>query len=96
MHPDMASALASQHRHEMTAKAGHYAQATQTGETAGACQAAASPRGPRRGVRRAYLSGALLPRYRVSWSRTALSASAPDGAERGRSWVIVISATRGL
>ena len=96
MHPDMASALASQHRHEMTAKAGHHARATQAGETAGACQSAASPRGPRRGARRAYLSGALLPRYRVSWSRTALSASAADGAGRGRSWVIVISATRGL
>jgi hypothetical protein len=96
MHPDMASALASQHRHEMTAKASHHAQATQGSETAGARQAAASPRGPRRGARRAYLSGALLPRYRVSWSRTALSASAPEGAGRGRSWVIVISATRGL
>jgi hypothetical protein len=96
MHPDMASALASQHRHEMTAKASHHAQATQASETAGVSQAAASPRGPRRGARRAYLSGALLPRYRVSWSRTALSASAPDGAGRGRSWVIVISATRGL
>ena len=94
MHPDMASALASQHRHEMTAKASHHVQAAQAGETGGACQPAASPRGPRRGARRAYLSGALLPRYRVSWSRTALSASAPDGAGRGRSWVIVISATR--
>ena len=116
MHPDMASALASQHRHEMTAKAGHHARTTlaaQAGETAEACQtahasqasrstrgtrlqAAASPRGPRRGARRPHLPGALLPRYRVSWSRTALSASAPDGAERGRSWVIVISATRGF
>lgn len=96
MHPDMASALASQHRHEMTAKAGHHAHATHASHTAGACQPAASLRGPRRGARRAYLSGALLPRYRVSWSRTALSASAPGGAERGRSWVIVISATRGL
>ena len=96
MHPDMASALASQHRHEMTTKASHHTQATQANETAGECQPAASPRGPRRGARRAYLSRVLLPRYRVSWSRTALSASAPDGAERGRSWVIVISATRGL
>lgn len=35
---------------------------------------------------------ALLPRYRVSWSRITLS---PAGARgRGRSWVIVISATR--
>lgn len=122
MHPDMASALASQHRHEMTAKAGHHAQVTLAAQAGGSAeahhaspagqayrgawgtgdargtrrQAAASPRGPRRGARRAHLSGALLPRYRVSWSRTALSASAPDGGERGRSWVIVISATRGL
>jgi len=116
MHPDMASALASQHRHEMTAKAGHHARTTlaaQAGETAEACQtahasqasrstrgtrlqAAASPRGPRRGARRPHLPGALLPRYRVTWSRTALSAAAADGARRGRSWVIVISATRGL
>ena len=66
MHPDMASALASQHRHEMTAKAGHHARTTP------------------------------LPRYRVTWSRTALSTAAADGARRGHSWVIVISATRGL
>lgn len=122
MHPDMASALASQHRHEMTAKAGHYARTTlaaQAGETAEACQtahaspaaqvaqvaqvsrgsrlqAAASPRGPRRGARRPHLLGALLPNYRVTWSRTALSTAAADGARRGHSWVIVISATRGL
>jgi hypothetical protein len=41
MHPDMASALASQHRHEMTAKAGHHARTTlaaPAGETAEACQ----------------------------------------------------------
>ena len=96
MHPDMASALASQHRHEMTAKAGLHTRATEASETAGQCQPAASPRGPRRGTRHAYLPGALLPRYRVSWSRTALSAAAADGAHRGHSWVIVISATRGL
>jgi hypothetical protein len=116
MHPDMASALASQHRHEMTAKAGHHARTTlaaQPGETAEACQtahaseasqvargsrlqAAASPRGPRRGARRPRLPGALLPNYRVTWSRTALSTAAADGARRGHSWVIVISATRGL
>ena len=116
MHPDMASALASQHRHEMTAKAGHHARITraaQAGETAEACQAArasqaslstrgtrlqaaASPRGPRRGARRPHLPGALLPRYRITWSRTALSTAAADGARRGRSWVIDISATRGL
>ena len=112
MHPEMASALASQHRHEMTAKAGHQAHAAHVGETAGECQdapgargalgvrtgrrqAATSPWRPRRGTRRPHLPGPL-PRYRVSWSRTALSTAAADGARRGRSWVIVISATRGL
>jgi hypothetical protein len=78
MHPDMASALASQHRHDMTAKASR-------------AQAAAGA-GPRLAAPRAYRPGARLPRYRVSWSRTTLS---PDGAggRRGRSWIIVISAT---
>ena len=101
MHPDMASALASQHRHEMTAKAGHHARTTlpaQAGETAEACQTAHASQAAQvaRGARRPHLSGALLPHYRVSWSRTALSTAAADGASRGRSWVIVISATRGL
>jgi hypothetical protein len=104
MHPDMASALASQHRHDMTAKAGHYTRTTlaaQAGETAEACQTAHASQASQaaqvaRGARRLHLSGALLPHYRVSWSRTALSTAAADGARRGRSWVIVISATRGL
>ena len=104
MHPDMAGALASQHRHEMTAKAGHYTRTTlaaQAGETAEACQTAHASQASQaaqvaRGARRPHLSGALLPHYRVSWSRTALSTAAADGARRGRSWVIVISATRGL
>jgi hypothetical protein len=104
MHPDMASALASQHRHEMTAKAGHYTRTTlaaQAGETAEACQTANASQASQgaqvaRGARRPHLPGALLPHYRVSWSRTALSTAAADGARRGRSWVIVISATRGL
>ena len=101
MHPDMASALASQHRHDMTAKAGHYTRTTlaaQAGETAEACQTAHASQAAQvaRGARRPHLSGALLPHYRVSWSRTALSTAAADGARRGRSWVIVISATRGL
>ena len=104
MHPDMASALASQHRHDMTAKAGHYTRTTlaaQAGETAEARQTAHASQASQaaqaaRGARRPHLSGALLPHYRVSWSRTALSTAAADGARRGRSWVIVISATRGL
>jgi len=51
---------------------------------------AASPRGPRR-----HTPGWRVPRYRVSWSRTTLSPAAVTG-RRERSWVIVISATRGL
>jgi hypothetical protein len=43
---------------------------------------------PRRPARRA------LPSYRVTWSRTTLAAAA--GRRRGRSVVIVISATRVL
>jgi hypothetical protein len=88
----------------MTAKAGHYTRTTlaaQAGETAEACQTAHASQASQaaqvaRGARRPHLSGALLPHYRVSWSRTALSTAAADGARRGRSWVIVISATRGL
>lgn len=37
----------------------------------------------------------LLPRYRLHWSRTTLSGAGVAG-RRERSWVIVISATRGL
>lgn len=62
---------------------------------AGPHRGAASPRVPRRIARRAHLPGALLPRYRVSWSRTTLSAAGGDG-RRARSLVIVISASRGL
>lgn len=51
---------------------------------------AAGPRGPRR-----FAPGAFLPHYRLSWSRTTLS-PATEGGRRGRSYVIVISATRAL
>jgi hypothetical protein len=36
-----------------------------------------------------------VPRYRVHWSRTTLSAAGLPGRHE-RSWVIVISATRGV
>ena len=75
MHPEMASGLAAQHRHDMSTRA----------LAAGRSRAAASPRGPLR----------LLPRYRLSWSRTTLTPAA-GGGRRGRSVVIIISATRGL
>ena len=36
----------------------------------------------------------LLPRYKLTWSRTTLAQAAADRGSR--SWVIVISATRAL
>lgn len=41
-----------------------------------------------RGLRR------LVPRWRVTWSRATLAAAGGSGRP-GRSWVIIISATRG-
>jgi hypothetical protein len=57
---------------------------------AGQRQAATGPRRSRR-----HAAGWRVPRYRVSWSRITLSAAGVTG-RRERSWVIVISATRGL
>jgi len=90
LHPDMASALASEHRRDMMTRVGQAALSAEAREAGRASRrrAAASLRGPRRAAPRAY-----LPRYRVSWSRTTLSPAGAGG--RGRSWVIVISATRG-
>jgi hypothetical protein len=50
----------------------------------------ASPAPAARARRRAHL--VTIPRFRVSWTRTTLAAVA--GRQRGRSVVIVISATR--
>jgi hypothetical protein len=74
MHPEMASALARQHRHDLTSQAAKASQAV--------------------AARRGHPRGGLLPRYRLSWSRATLPAVA--GGRRGRSWVIVISASRAL
>lgn len=79
MHPEMASALATQHRHDTLSRA-----------AASRRHAAAGLRGPRR-----FAPPAFLPRYRLSWSRTTLSPQV-HGGRPGRSWVIIISATRGL
>ena len=64
----------------------HQHELIQRGESR---RAAASLRGPRRPAPRW-----RAPRYRVHWSRTTLSAGEPG--RRERSWVIVISASRGL
>ena len=77
MHPEIASALAEQHRRDLAR------QASQR-------RAAQSARGPRR-----HAPSWRVPRYYVSWSRTTLTPAGATG-RRERSWVIVISATRGL
>jgi hypothetical protein len=82
MHPEMANAMAAQHRHDLTSRSLEAGAADQ--------RHAAGPRGPRR-----FAPGAFLPHYRLSWSRTTLS-PATEGGRRGRSYVIVISATRAL
>jgi len=85
MHPEMAKALAAQHRHDLTSRSLAAGAAGAAGQ-----RHAAGPRGPRR-----FAPGAFLPHYRLSWSRTTLSPAA-EGGRRGRSYVIVISATRAL
>lgn len=80
MHPEMVAALAAEHRHDLTSRS----------LAADQRHAAAGPRGPRR-----FAPGAFFPHYRLSWSRTTLSPAA-GGGRRGRSWVIIISATRGV
>jgi len=86
LHPVMASALASEHRRDMITQASKATRGAEA-DRGSRRRAAASLRGPRRAAPHAY-----LPRYRVSWSRTTLSPAGAGG--RGRSWVIVISATR--
>ena len=80
MHPEIAGLLAEQHQHELRRRAESR-------------HGAASLRGPRRRAPRW-----RAPRYRVYWSGTTLSPVDPAGApgRRERSWVIVISASRGL
>jgi hypothetical protein len=58
-------------------------------------QAARSAGGQRGHVHDTGARGWRLPRYRVHWSRVTVAAIGGAG-RRERSWVIVISATRGL
>ncbi len=83
MHPEMAGVLAGQRYGELTQQAARRHAAVIAREAA-----AAAPR-------RRTMTDVHLPRYRVHWSRTTLSPVGPAGRPE-RSWVIVISATRGL
>ncbi len=92
MHPEMTRHLTEQHRRELTAdgQRAHLAAAARRAARPG--QTASRPlAAPVRAVRWP-VSRALVPRYRLTWTRTTLALA--DSAQRQRSWVIVISATR--
>jgi hypothetical protein len=80
MNPELLSSLAAEHRRDLAV--------ARTARTAPSARTVPSPRAGRPAPRLA------LPRYRVSWTRTSLAAVA--GNRRGKSLVIVISATRTL
>jgi hypothetical protein len=77
MHPEMTSCLAGQRRRELSAAADR-------------AQLAATAR---RSAQFRWSAPVLLPRVRLSWTRTTL-ALAGDGHGPQRSWVLIISATR--
>jgi hypothetical protein len=77
MHPELLSALAAEHRRDLTASLNpRLAPAARE----------SWPRASHRATRQ------MVPRFRVSWTHTTLAAVA--GRRRGRSHVIIISATR--
>lgn len=83
MNPELLSSLAAEHRRDL-----EVARTARTASSARTVPIVPSPRAGRPSPRLA------LPRYRVSWTRTSLAAVA--GNRRGKSLVIVISATRTL
>jgi hypothetical protein len=80
MNVEMASALTRERQRELNRQASRYAARHNSDPTHSAAHAR-----PARHI----------PRYRVSWSRMSLPAIGSAG-RRERSWVIVISATKGL
>jgi hypothetical protein len=82
MHPEIASALADERQRDLARRASKQRQAHEVSEYSD-------------DTSNSHPSGHRIPRYRVSWSRMSLPAIGAAG-RRERSWVIVISATRGL
>ena len=82
MHPVLISSLAAERRRDVAAS--FHPQP----------DPAPAPAPSARELRRAGGPGRVVPSFRVTWSRTTLAAA--TGRHRGRSWVIVISATRAL
>lgn len=84
MHHEMASALVQDRQRELAREASRYA-ARRASDHTGNITADHMPGRARR----------RMPRYHVSWSRMSLPAIGAAG-RRERSWVIVISATKGV
>lgn len=80
MNPQLALSLAAERRRDMTADFNAHRRVAPSSFEH---RATARRRAPR----------LTVPRLRVTWSRTSLAAA---GRHRGRSYVIVISATRTL
>ena len=81
MNPELLSLLAAEHRRDLAAA---------RPAVPGGAVPSGRPVPADRTVRRARPT--LLPRFRVSWTRTTLAAV--SGRRRGRSLIIVMSATR--
>ena len=84
MNHEMTSALVKDRQRELTRQASRYA-ARQASDHASDFTSKHTSGRP----------GRLIPRYHVSWSRMSLPAIGATG-RRERSWVIVISATKGV
>ncbi|HEY3879832.1 MAG TPA: hypothetical protein VGM12_14670 [Trebonia sp.] len=82
MHPELISSLAVERRRDVAAS--FHPQSDPV----------PAPVPAARALRRAHAPRRIVPSFRVTWTRTTLAAAA--GRRRGRSWVIVISATRAL
>ncbi len=85
MHPEIASALAHERRRDLARQASRRR----------AAHSATEYRDDGSGTSASRAHGGRIPRYRVSWSRMSLPAIGAAG-RRERSWVIVISASKGL
>jgi hypothetical protein len=94
MHAELLSSLAAERHRDLLSAANRrrVPPPDAPAETALALAPVPSRRSPPRRVLRA--PARLRPGLRISWSRTSLAAATSHG--RGRSWVIVISATRTL
>lgn len=88
MHPELVMSMAESRQAELIAKARRRARARESASTRGHKPAQACARVARGGI-----PHRNLPMWRVTWTRETLAAAGTPG-QAGRSWVIIISASR--